>query len=80
MKENMNITLTLSEEASAQIAKEGFDPLYGARPLRRVLQTKVEDKMAEQILSGEIREGDCVQIQWKDGSFTVQKGPLHGEE
>ncbi len=80
MKENMNVTLTLSEEASAQIAKEGFDPLYGARPLRRVLQTKVEDKMAEQILSGEIREGDCVQIQWKDGSFTVQKGPLHGEE
>ena len=45
-----------------QIAKEGFDPKYGARPLRRAIQNKIEDAMAEEILEGRIKQGDKVII------------------
>ncbi len=44
------------------IAKEGYDPKYGARPLRRAIQSKIEDAMAEEILEGRIKNGDTVTV------------------
>ncbi len=57
LKEQTGITLTLRESAKNHIVEKGTDPKYGARPLRRAMQTELEDKMAEAILQGEIQEG-----------------------
>jgi ATP-dependent Clp protease ATP-binding subunit ClpC len=54
------ITLTLSQDAREFIMKEGYDPQYGARPMRRAVEKNVEDPLAEQILRGDVREGDEV--------------------
>ena len=66
-----NITLSLSEGAKALIAASGFDPVYGARPLKRALYEMVEDKLADLILSGEIDEGSKVHFDAKGEEFTV---------
>ncbi len=55
--DDRRITLTVSDEATAWLVERGFDPVYGARPLRRLVQTAVGDKLARGILSGEIRDG-----------------------
>jgi len=55
-----DITLTLSDSAKTVIAKAGFDPVYGARPLKRALYEIVEDRLADLILGGEVGEGDVV--------------------
>ena len=54
------ITITLTDAAKDRLASEGFDPLYGARPLKRVIQRDIQDVLALKILSGEIKEGDSV--------------------
>ncbi len=64
-----NITLSLSEEAKALISASGFDPVYGARPLKRALYEMVEDKLADLILGGEIDEGSSVHFEVKDDAF-----------
>jgi ATP-dependent Clp protease ATP-binding subunit ClpB len=56
------ITLTVSEDALLWLVDLGFDPVYGARPLRRLVQTAIGDKLAKAILSGEVRDGDAVRI------------------
>jgi ATP-dependent Clp protease ATP-binding subunit ClpB len=56
------ITLDLDADARTWLVDRGFDPVYGARPLRRLVQTAVGDKLAMAILSGEVRDGDTVQI------------------
>jgi len=66
-----NITLSLSDEAKAFIAESGFDPVYGARPLKRALYEMVEDKLADLILSGEIDEGSKVMFDVEDNEFIV---------
>ena len=58
--EELGIHLEVSDEAAAELARVGFDPLYGARPLRRAIQTQVEDAAAEQLLEGKIGPGDRV--------------------
>jgi ATP-dependent Clp protease ATP-binding subunit ClpC len=57
---NKKITLTLSEDAREFIMKEGYDPQYGARPMRRAVEKNVEDPLAEQLLRGDVCEGDEV--------------------
>jgi ATP-dependent Clp protease ATP-binding subunit ClpB len=57
------ITLDLSEDAKAWLVNRGFDPVYGARPLRRLVQTAIGDKLAVGILSGTVRDGDTVRIE-----------------
>ena len=54
------ITITLTDAAKDRLAEEGFDPLYGARPLKRVIQRVIQDVLALKILNGEIKEGDSV--------------------
>lgn len=61
----MGITFSVSDSARQLLINEGYDPKYGARPLRRVLQTRVEDKLAEEMLSGKISPGDRVKIDTK---------------
>lgn len=62
----MNITLKVTGAAKDLIADAGFDSKYGARPLRRAIQTKIEDEMATEILEGRIKAGDTVQVKVKD--------------
>ena len=59
-KEQMDITLKISSAAKELIAKAGFDEKYGARPLKRAIQTKVEDALAQEILEGKVKAGDKV--------------------
>jgi ATP-dependent Clp protease ATP-binding subunit ClpA len=67
------IDLTISKEAEEQIAKEGFDPLYGARPLRRVIQEKILDELSLQIVEGRIKSGDAVKVNVERGNVTLAK-------
>jgi ATP-dependent Clp protease ATP-binding subunit ClpB len=65
------ITLELKEGAKELIAASGFDPVYGARPLKRALYEMVEDRLADLILSGEVEEGSKVEFDAKDNEFFV---------
>jgi len=64
------ITIELTEEAKVQLAKEGFDPVFGARPLRRTIQRQVENPLSKRILQGEFKEGDRVQVDAGSDGFT----------
>jgi len=63
------ITLELTENAKAIIATEGFDPAYGARPIRRTIQKLVLDPLAQKVLTGEFKEGDTVVVDADDGKI-----------
>ena len=69
-----DITLDLSDEARAWLADKGYDPHYGARPLKRVIQTHVQDKLAEALLQGQISSGETIEIVKTDvpDGLTVQ--------
>ena len=69
VKENMDIHIEFTDEAISLLAKEGFDPAYGARPLRREIQSKIEDEFAEEFLRNEIKAGDSVKVGVKDDKF-----------
>lgn len=71
MKEN-GIDITFTDKAVSVIAKEGFDPIYGARPLRRAIQNRIEDLLAEKMLENGVGEGDCVTVDEKDGDLAVE--------
>ena len=67
-----NLSLVLSDEAKDWLADKGFDPVFGARPLKRVLQRQVENKLAEEVLSGWIQDGDTIHMDLApDGSGLV---------
>ena len=67
------IVLEVTDEAKLLLAKKGFDQVYGARPLRRAIQSMVEDKLAEEMLEGRVRAGDKVVIESKDDDLVVNK-------
>jgi ATP-dependent Clp protease ATP-binding subunit ClpC len=69
-----NITITYSDEVKAFISEKGYDKTYGARPLKRTIQELVEDRLAEEILDGHIKEGDTVHVSLQDNKlvFTGQ--------
>ena len=69
----MGIGLEATDEAIAELAKEGFDSKYGARPLRRAIQNKVEDAVAERMLEGALREGDTAKLTLEDNQLLVTK-------
>ncbi|WP_204121054.1 MULTISPECIES: ATP-dependent Clp protease ATP-binding subunit [Levilactobacillus] len=66
-----DIKLKITPAAIDAVAKAGFDPEYGARPIRRALQTQVEDKLSESLLNGEVKTGDQVTIGATKGEVTV---------
>ena len=69
----MSIKITLSDAAIAHLAKSGFDKNYGARPVRRSIQTEVEDALADQILSGDVGPGDQVSVDCVEEKITFSK-------
>jgi len=68
------ITLTLTDEARTLIGNLGYDPTYGARPLKRVIQKQLVDKLAMALLRGEFKEGDVVQADAADGEVVFKTG------
>lgn len=70
---NRGIKANLDESAKELIAKAGFEPVYGARPLRRALYELVEDKLANMILKGELANGDDIKISAKDDEIIITK-------
>jgi ATP-dependent Clp protease ATP-binding subunit ClpB len=67
-----HITLRLSDSAREQLADMGYDPQYGARPLKRVIQREVENRIAHAILDGTVRDGDTVEIDAKGGKLVLE--------
>ena len=65
------MSVEFTDEAVSLISKEGFDPVYGARPLRRAIQSKIEDLIAEKIIDGEIKSGDSIKVDAKDNKIVV---------
>ena len=65
-REQMEITLKVTNSAKEHLAESGFDSKYGARPLRRAIQNQIEDALANEILEGKIKRGDIVQVQQKN--------------
>jgi ATP-dependent Clp protease ATP-binding subunit ClpB len=65
-----HIEVQLTEEAAKHLAREGYDPVYGARPLKRAIQKELETEIGRRLLKGEIRDGDKVTVDWKQGQFT----------
>ncbi len=63
-----NISLTLAQEARDLLAEKGFDPAYGARPMRRAVERYLEDPLAESLLRGDVKPGDMVTVNRKEGS------------
>jgi ATP-dependent Clp protease ATP-binding subunit ClpB len=66
------LTLHVSDEAAQFLAREGFDPAFGARPLKRVIQRKVEDPVALAVLQGVYRDGDTISVEVIDGALTFR--------
>ena len=67
------VTLELTDEALGWLVDEGYDPVYGARPLRRALQRYVENPLAKMLLAGELDEGDTITVGLQDGSLDFQR-------
>ncbi|MCL2354305.1 MAG: ATP-dependent Clp protease ATP-binding subunit [Oscillospiraceae bacterium] len=70
--EEQNIKLQVAKSAKELIIKKGTDSSYGARPLRRAIQTILEDKLAEEMLDGKVKPGDTVKVSVKDGEITIK--------
>ena len=71
--EAVGISLTVTDEALSKLAEEGFDPTYGARPLRRTIQTAIEDAAAEKLLDGTFKCGDKSEAVVEDGKIRLIK-------
>ena len=71
LKEN-GISVEFTDDAIAKIAAEGFDPVYGARPIRRVIQNGIEDMIAEKMLASKIKEGDSIKITATENGFDAE--------
>ena len=71
--ENIEIKISFTDEAVSAISDKGFDDTYGARPLRRAIQSEIEDKLSEEILEGKIEKGTAVVCDYKDGEFVFGK-------
>ena len=69
--EERKIELRMADEARELISREGFDPVYGARPLRRFIQREVETRIARALIAGDVREGARVSLGVKDGHLDV---------
>jgi ATP-dependent Clp protease ATP-binding subunit ClpB len=71
--EQQKITLDLSDSAKALLAREGYDPVYGARPLRRTIQKEILDPLSIDILEGKVREGQTVKVDAKNGALEFRE-------
>jgi ATP-dependent Clp protease ATP-binding subunit ClpB len=70
------ITIEIDDKARTWLANRGYDPAYGARPLKRVIQRHVQDPLAEQILAGRVKDGDTVRLSVRDGELVLNGEPV----
>ena len=68
-----HITLTATEAARLKLAELGYDPEMGARPLRRVIQNKVEDRLSDKLLSGEFKAGDRIVVEAEESDVVLMR-------
>ncbi|HAT1922640.1 TPA: ATP-dependent chaperone ClpB [Legionella pneumophila] len=68
-----NITLEVTSEALSHLAEAGFDPVYGARPLKRTIQQKLENPLAQSLLTGKFKSGETIIVSYKDGVMEFSK-------
>lgn len=73
LEKQVKVKLTWSDEALAALAAQGFDPNFGARPLRRLLSHSIETLLSEKIIRGDVTAGDTVAVGLQDGAFTAEK-------
>jgi ATP-dependent Clp protease ATP-binding subunit ClpC len=73
--EEQEIFLSVTEKAMDRIAEEGFDRIYGARPLRRVIRTRIEDQLSEELLRGKVARGSNVVVDIDDEGFKFSSSP-----
>jgi ATP-dependent Clp protease ATP-binding subunit ClpC len=69
------LDLQITDEAKAWLAEKGYDPDFGARPLRRVIQNTIEDELAESLLSGRLKTGGRVSVTVADGEIKIEPLP-----
>ena len=70
--EDLDIHLSVTDGEVEKLGKVGYDPVYGARPLRRTITNSLEDAISEKMLEGEIKAGDTVTVDVKDDNFTFE--------
>ncbi len=70
--ESMDIKIEFTDDAVAAVAKAGYDPTYGARPLRRAIQQRIEDALSQQILEQRIKKGDSVKCSYNGSEYTFE--------
>ena len=80
MKQDQKLELELSEGAIDLLCQEGYDPAYGARPLKRVIQRLLQDPLSRAILAGQFKPGDTINVEREGdhlviGSLAFQQGP-----
>jgi len=73
---NQNLDLQLTAAAREALANEGYDPVYGARPLKRTIQRRIQDPLALCLLRGEFKEGDTILVDFVDGEYTFSRAKL----
>jgi ATP-dependent Clp protease ATP-binding subunit ClpC len=71
--EEKKIAIEVSEEVKEMLAREGFDPLYGARPLKRTIERLIENELASRLIQGQFREGDRVAVELEDGQIAFRR-------
>jgi len=69
----MELGLQVSDAALAELAKVGFDPVYGARPLKRAIQSEIENPLAKSLLEGRFAPKDTISVDWRGGRMTFEK-------
>ena len=72
-KEQMQLELVGTDRLFDHIAEKGFDKDYGARPVRRAIQTEIEDALADRILTGKVKQGKTVIIDWQEEKVTFEE-------
>jgi ATP-dependent Clp protease ATP-binding subunit ClpA len=72
MLKTRQITLSYSPDVRAYLAKEGYDPKFGARPLARLIQTRIKDRLTDEILFGKLAKGGRIVIKLKNDQLTFQ--------
>ena len=74
-----DVTLTLTDAAKAALVTEGYDRVFGARPLRRTIERRIESPLARRILGGEFNDGDTVEVDHADNEYVFRKGAVSEE-
>ncbi len=72
----MDYSLEISDAAVTELAKAGFDPVYGARPLKRAIQSELENPPAKAILEGRFAPRDTIRVDYRGSKMTFEKAPV----